>query len=191
MATLTVMMIEGVADWEIGVVLPAAREWFGDEVRIAAIDGRPLTSIGGLRIQPQAALADLDPLADDMWLLPGSDRWRDGELPALSRALRSRAGAGLPLAAICGATVALGHAGLLDARSHTSNSLDFLRDNVPHYAGAGHYRDAKVVADGGLVTAPGTSPVGFACECLRVLHPGQDEKIAQMRAMFAAEFEGA
>src|SRR5690606_27828188 len=169
--------------------LPAAREWFGDEIRIAGIDGAPLTSIGGLHIHPQATLAELDPLAGGLWLLPGSDRWRDGELPALSRALRSRADAGLPLAAICGATVALGHAGLLDARPHTSNSLDFLRDNVPSYAGAGHYREAKVFADGGLVTAPGTSPVGFACECLRVLHPEQGETIAQMRAMFAGEFE--
>lgn len=189
MATITVVMIDGVADWEIGVVLPAAREWFGDDVRIASIDGAPLTSIGGLPIQPQAALADLDPLADGLWLLPGSDRWRDGEIPALSRALRSRADTGLPLAAICGATVALGHAGLLDARPHTSNSLDFLRKNVPGYASSDHYRDAKVVADNGLVTAPGTSPVGFACECLRVLHPGQDDKIAQMRAMFAGEFD--
>ena len=189
MATITVVMIDGVADWEIGVVLPAAREWFEDEVRIASIDGTPLTSIGGLRIHPQAALADLDPLSDGLWLLPGSDRWRDGELPALSRALRARADAGLPLAAICGATVALGHAGLLDARPHTSNSLDFLRDNVPGYAGAGHYLEAKVVADAGLVTAPGTSPVGFACECLRVLHPGRDETITQVRAMFAGEFD--
>jgi len=189
MTTITVVMIDGVADWEIGVVLPAAREWFGDEIRIASIDGAPLTSIGGLRIHPQAALADLDPLAPGLWLLPGSDRWREGEISALTRALRTRTEAGLPLAAICGATVALGHAGLLDTRPHTSNSLDFLRDNVPGYAGAGHYRDAKVIADGGLVTAPGTSPVGFACACLRVLHPDRDETIAQMRAMFAGEFE--
>ncbi|HZW18382.1 MAG TPA: DJ-1/PfpI family protein [Luteimonas sp.] len=189
MATITVVMIDGVADWEIGVVLPAAREWFSDQIQIASIDGAPLTSIGGLRIHPQVALADLDPLAGDLWLLPGSDRWRDGEIPALSRALRARVEAGLPLAAICGATVALGHAGLLDARPHTSNSLAFLRDNTPGYAGASHYRDAKVVAEGGLVTAPGTSPVGFACECLRVLHPEQGESIAQVRAMFAGEFE--
>lgn len=189
MATITVVMLDGVADWEIGPVLPAAREWFDDKIRIASIDGAPLTSIGGLRIHPEAALADLDPLAAGLWLLPGSDRWRDGVIPALGQALRVRMDAGLPLAAICGATVALGHAGLLDARAHTSNSLQFLQDNVPGYAGAAHYREAKVAREGGLVTAPGTSPVGFACECLRLLHPDQDDTIAQIRAMFAGEFE--
>src|SRR3546814_6415482 len=88
MAKMTVRMIDGVADWEIGPVLPAAREWFDDEVRIASIDGKPLTSIGGLQIHPEAALADLDPVEADLWLLPGSDRWRDGEIAALTSADR-------------------------------------------------------------------------------------------------------
>jgi putative intracellular protease/amidase len=190
MATITVVMIDGVADWEIGPVLPAAREWFGDEIRIASIDGAPLTSIGGVRIHPEAALADLDPIQTDLWLLPGSDRWRDGEIPALTLALRARRAAGRSVAAICGATVALAHAGLLDGQAHTSNSLQFLCDNVPAYAGTAHYRDATVVSEGGLVTAPGTSPVSFACECLRLLHPDRDDTITQVREMFAGEFAG-
>src|SRR3546814_9927055 len=147
MAKITVLMIDGVADWEIGPVLPAAREWFDDEVRIASIDGKPLTSIGGLQIHPEAALADLDPVEADLWLLPGSDRWRDGEIAALTSALRTRRAAGQPLAAICGATVALAHAGLLDDHAHTSNSLKFLRDNAPAYGGGAHYREATVVSE--------------------------------------------
>src|SRR3546814_7526627 len=84
------------SDLEIGPVLPAAREWLDDEVRIASIDGKPLTSIGGLQIHPEAALADLDPVEADLWLLPGSDRWRDGEIAALTSALRTRRAAGQP-----------------------------------------------------------------------------------------------
>lgn len=186
--TLQVLMIDGVADWEIGPVLPAAREWFGDEVSITSIDGKPLTSIGGVRIAPTAALAELDPVAADLWVLPGSDRWCDGEIEALGNALRSRRAAGKPIAAICGATVALAHAGLLDETSHTSNSLDFLRENVAGYRGAAHYQDAKVASEDRIVTAPGTSPVSFAIECLRLLHPGQDDMLAQTHAMFAGEF---
>ena len=188
MATIAVVMVDGVADWEIGPVLPAAREWFSDDIRVASIDDAPLTSIGGLRIQPEAALVDLAPLEADLWLLPGSDRWRDGEIAALGDALRARVAAGRPVAAIRGATIALAQAGLLDAHPHTSNSLRFLQDNVPGYRGAAHYRDTTVVGEGGIVTAPGTSPVGFACECLRVLHPDRSDTIAQMRAMFAGEF---
>lgn len=188
MGTIAVVMVDGVADWEIGTVLAAAHGWFGNVVQVASIDGTRLTSIGGLRIQPAAALADLAPLDADLWLLPGSDRWCDGEVPALSAALRARSAAHRAVAGICAGTVPLAHAGLLDARAHTSNSLQFLRDHVPRYAGAAHYREAAVASDGGLVTAPGTSPVGFACACLRLLHPGREDDIARVRAMFAAEF---
>ncbi len=190
MGTIAVVMIDGVADWEIGTVLAAAHGWFGDLVQVASIDGARVTSIGGVRIQPAAALADLAPLDADLWLLPGSDRWLDGAIPALGDALRARAAAGRPVAAICGGTVALGHAGLLDDRAHTSNSLQFLRDHVPGYAGAARYRESAVASEGGIVTAPGTSPVGFACACLRSLHPDREADIAQVRTMFAAEFAG-
>src|SRR3546814_18769050 len=66
-------------------------------------------------------------------------------------------------------------------------SSDLLRDNAPAYGGGAHYREATVVSEGGIVTAPGSSPVGFACECLRVLHPDKDETIAEVRAVFADE----
>ncbi|MDN5781614.1 MAG: DJ-1/PfpI family protein, partial [Luteimonas sp.] len=104
------------------------------------------------------------------------------------QALQARMRAGRPVAAICGATIALARAGLLDGQAHTSNSLQFLRDNVPDYRGATHYREARVVSEGRIVTAPGTSPVAFACACLQLLHPDKDDAIAQMHAMFAGEF---
>jgi putative intracellular protease/amidase len=189
MSTIAVVMVDGVADWEIGVVLPAAREWFGDTVVIASIDGQPVNSIGGLRIAPDFALSDLAPLEADLWILPGSERWQAGEIPGLSGVLRERIAAGRPVAAICGATLALAYAGLLDAQPHTSNSLAFLNDHVGDiYAGQAQYREEKVVSAGGLITAPGTSPVGFAEACLRQLHPEREEDIARTRAMFAGEF---
>jgi putative intracellular protease/amidase len=193
MATIAVVMVDGVADWEIGIVLPAARAWFGDAghgdaIQIASIDGKPVTSIGGLDIHPSHALSDLAPLDADLWLLPGSDRWQAGEIPGLSALLQQRLEAGRGVAAICGATLALAYAGLLDARPHTSNSEAFLREHVGVYAGSAHYQARRVVSAGGLITAPGTSPVSFAEECLRLLHPEREAQIAQMRQMFAAEF---
>ena len=189
--TIAVVMVDGVADWEIGPILPAAREWFGDSILIASIDGQPVTSIGGLRIQPETSFADLSPLDADLWLLPGSDRWQEGEISRLSDALRARAAAGKPVAAICGATLALANAGLLDANPHTSNSPEFLTQHAAAYAGSAHYRKAHVISQNGIVTAPGTSPMSFALECLRLLHPDKEGDIAQMRAMFAAEFADA
>ncbi len=188
MAKIATVMVDGVADWEIGLVLPAAREWFGDEVVSASIDGQPLDSIGGLRIVPRFALSDLDPLEADLWILPGSERWQAGEIPGLSALLRQRLQHGRPVAAICGATLALGHAGLLERHAHTSNSPGFLQRHLPGYAGQALYRTQPVVSDGGLVTAPGTSPVGFACACLRLLHPEREDAIGQVHAQFVAEF---
>lgn len=188
MATIAVVMMDGVADWEIGVVLPAAREWLGDTVTVASIDGRPVTSIGGLPIVPTLALADLAPLEADLWILPGSERWQHGEVPGLSDLLVARLRAGRPVAAICGATLALAWAGLLDDRPHTSNSLAFLQERCASYGGTEHYRDKPVVSADGLVSAPGASPVGFACECLALLHPDKPEAITQIRQAFAREF---
>lgn len=188
MPKIAVVMVDGVADWEVGVVLPAARGWFGDEVVTASIDGRPLHSMGGLAIAPAFALSDLAPLDADLWLLPGSERWQAGEILGLSGLLAARLEASRPVAAICGATLALAFAGLLDRRPHTSNGLAFLQDHAATYAGQAHYRQDKVVSADGLITAPGTSPVGFACACLDLLHPEQADRVAQLRAMFAGEF---
>lgn len=82
MAKNATVMVDGVADWEIGLALPAAREGFGDEVASARIDGQPLESIGGLRIVPQFALSGLDPLEADLGSCPAASAGR----PARSRA---------------------------------------------------------------------------------------------------------
>jgi putative intracellular protease/amidase len=189
--TIAVVMVDGVADWEIGPILPSARTWFGDRVMVASLDGEPVLSMGGLRIQPDAAFADLPLLQADLWLLPGSERWQEGEIAPLSEALRARIAAGKPVAAICGATLALANAGLLNAAAHTSNSPEFLSEYAKGYSGSAHYRAERVLRDGNLITAPGSSPVSFAVECLRMLHPDQEAGIAEMRAMFAGEFSGA
>ncbi|MEE7567530.1 glutamine amidotransferase, partial [Xanthomonas sp. Kuri4-3] len=34
----------------------------------------------------------------------------------------------------------------------------------------------------------GTSPVGFACACMALLHPERLDDVAQLRATFAGEF---
>lgn len=156
MANIAVVMVDGVADWEIGVVLPAAREWFGDQVAIASIDGQPLQSIGGVRITPEFALSDLAPLQADLWILPGSERWQAGEIPGLSGLLVERVQQQRPVAAICGATLAFAYAGLLDERAHTSNALAFLQEHVVPYAGAAHYRHERSSAP--MASSPHLAP---------------------------------
>ena len=47
------------------------------------------------------------------------------------------------------------------------------------------------VADGRLVSAPGSAPGTFAIAFLEALYPEQKEQLAQMRAMFAGEYRAA
>lgn len=185
--TIAVVMVDGPADWEMGPVLAAVREWFGMNVVTATEDGAPVTSIGGVTILPQRKLSELDPLDADLWILPGSDAWRERIPPAVLDGLKSRVAAGKPVAGICGATVALATAGLLDDRPHTSNSLEFLRDSVPAYSGGDRYVDKPCVSDGLVVSASGMGPIGFAVECLRILAPEKPDAIEEVRAAFARE----
>jgi len=80
---------------------------------------------------------------------------------------RSFLGAGVPVAAICGATAGLARGGLLDHRRHTSNASEYLA--ATGYPGGSHYEAAPAVTDGDLITAAGTAPVDFACHIFRRL----------------------
>ena len=150
--SIAVLLVDGFADWEIGPVLPAARHYFGASVITASLDGNAVRSIGGLRVQPDKRLADLKPAAAHMWILPAATSGPAVRAPVCPRRCRPAPG-GKPIAAICGATLALGYAGLLDRNPHTSNSLDFLKKNLPAYRGEKHYRDSPCVDANRLITA--------------------------------------
>ncbi|TWI02692.1 putative intracellular protease/amidase [Luteimonas cucumeris] len=187
--SIALIMVDGPADWEYAPVMAAAHAWFGMKVTSATEDGEPVTSIGGMRIVPHRRISELDSNEADLWILPGSDAWAEKPIPGIIlAALETRVAAGRPVAGICGATLALAQAGLLQSRPHTSNSLAFLQENVPDYVGSVHYREQHCVSDGVVVSAPGTAPISFAVECLRILAPGQQAAIDEFRAAFAREW---
>jgi putative intracellular protease/amidase len=68
---------------------------------------------------------------------------------------------GTPIGAICGATLGLARAGLLNERRHTSNAPDFL-GMTESYTGGSLYSDAAAVTDAGVITAGATAPIDFA-----------------------------
>jgi putative intracellular protease/amidase len=104
-----------------------------------------------------------------MLVLPGADTWlEDGGNAAFAWKARDFLDAGVPVAAICGATWGLAAEGLLDDRRHTSNAAEFLA--ATGYGGGDRYVDAPAVTDGDLVTASATAPVEFAREVLARLH---------------------
>ncbi|MFI8889198.1 type 1 glutamine amidotransferase family protein [Streptomyces paradoxus] len=155
------------ADWETGhATAQLART--GHDIRTVGPSADPVRSVGGLRIQPDLALDDLRPEDSALLILPGADLWdTSDDLAPFARTARAFLEAGVPVAAICGATAGLAREGLLDDRDHTSAVSFYLA--ATGYAGGGRYVEADAVTDGALVTAGPTEPVAFAREILRLL----------------------
>jgi len=85
--------------------------------------------------------------------------------------------ADIPVAAICGATIALAQAGCLDHQLHTSNDLGYLQATCPAYAGEAHFKGDPAVTDGNLITASGVAPLEFAYHLLRKLNVFRTETL--------------
>lgn len=155
------------ADWETGhATAYLARA--GHEIRTVGPTREPVTSIGGLRVRPACALDDVRPSGSSLLILPGADLWdTSDDLAPFARKAREFLDAGVPVAAICGATAGLAREGLLDDRAHTSAVSFYLA--ATGYGGGERYVDADAVTDGALITAGPTEPVAFAREIFRLL----------------------
>lgn len=169
MQTIDVALYDTLADWEPGYAVAGLnmaafqREPGRFRVRTVARTTEPITTQGGLRILPDATLDQLDPATSALLLLPGADTWTEPDGNAeFAEAAARYLDAGVPVAAICGATFGLARAALLDERAHTSNAPQFLE--ASGYGGAARYRAEAAVTDRDVITAGATHPVAFARE---------------------------
>ena len=156
------------ADWEAGYALAhlGSGDWQADGKRVPDRHGRRSIRSGRHqgRDHPDAqhVLDDLDPEDSSMLILPGADTWVAGENMAFVATAAHFLDAGVPVAAICGATAGLARGGLLNDVEHTSNAPQLLEFEA--YTGADRYRYEPAVTDGNLITASGIAPVEFARE---------------------------
>ena len=127
----------------------------------------------------------VDPADVAVFILPGGDRWESLPVePEIGELLHRLDAQQVPIAAICGATVAIGRLGLLRGRRHTSNGLEYLRSNVPGYSESSRYEDLPAVRDRGLITASGLGDVEFARELFEELHVLNPEDREAWSTMF-------
>jgi putative intracellular protease/amidase len=187
MPTAHIAVPDTLADWEAGHLLAELRtgRFTGTPFEVVTVGETtaPVTTMGGVRVLPDVALADVDPAASALLVLPGAGLWDAGGGDAFAAAAGRWIAAGVPVAAICGATFGLARAGLLDTRRHTSAAPEYLA--ASGYRGGAHYVDARAAADGGLVTAGPQSPVQFAATTLGVLGLASAETLAAYEAVFA------
>ena len=163
--TVYLYVFETLADWEPGFAIaglnnPAWQVQSGRfQVRTVGETRDAVRTIGGVTILPDSTLAELEPAECALLILSGGDWGADKNLAAIEKA-RTFLAAGVPVAAICGATEGLARAGLLDDKRHTSNAPEYLQ--ATGYQGVALYQQQRAVTDGNLITAGATSPIEFA-----------------------------
>lgn len=141
------LLIDGFEEIETVTPVDVLRR-AGAEVVIASLHGQIATGRGGIRIESDDILADLDTASFDLLLIPGGPGVgglrSDGRAAHLARHF---AAAGKPVAAICAAPLVLMDAGLLVGKRFTAYH------SVRPELGGG--LDERVVVDGNIITSRG------------------------------------
>jgi putative intracellular protease/amidase len=184
--TAHLAIYDTLAEMEVGHLLAELRtgRFTGTpfDVVTVAEAREPVTTMGGVRVLPDMLLADLDPADSDLLILPGAEMWDAGGGDPFAAAAGRFLDAGVPVAAICGATAGLARAGLLDSRTHTSAAAEYLA--ATGYAGGDRYVDDRAIVEGDLVTAGPQSPVQFARATLGLLGLASPETLDAYEGVF-------
>lgn len=169
MGAIYAYVLDTLADWETGFVtaeLNSGRFFKKDAPRVSlrtvSHSKGSIKTMGGMTVVPDSAIDDIVLEEGSVLILPGADTWGEAKHGAVIEKARELLAAGGTVCAICGATVALANAGVLDARPHTSNGPGFLDMVAPAYKGQRFYVDEPAVADGNLITSGATGALPWA-----------------------------
>ena len=172
--SIYLFLFDTLSDWEIGYVTAGIGNPIMQinpckyQLKTFSIDGKPVRTIGGLKIIPNLSLSEVTLSDAAMLILPGGKSWEEGgnhEAILLAKKFYENK---IKVAAICGATLGLAKSGLLDFVQHTSNSKEYLLNS--HYKGGNYYLNQLSVSSTGIITASGTAPLEFARDIFKELN---------------------
>ena len=184
MSTVAIYIHPGFADWETGFITPELVK-ASFTIKTIAESDQPVMSMGSLTILPDQTIANTDWNAISLLILPGSQSWMDplAHQPIM-KVLSELSEKNIPVAAICGATLALARKGMLNNTRHTSNHLQFLKEAAPAYRGDHLYVNELAVCDNNLITASGLGALEFAREILNLLKVYDRDRVRQWYELF-------
>lgn len=175
-STVYLYVFDTMADWEIGYLtaeLNSGRYYkkglVPSKIVTVGMEKTPVTTMGGLKILPDIKLDECSIKSTDLLILPGGNTWTETIHQPILKVAERCLEKGIWVAAICGATMGLAQAGLLNSRSHTSNDLEYLKMICPTYTGEKYYKMESAVTDGKLITASGMAPLEFSVHVLKAL----------------------
>jgi len=187
-----VLVFDGMADWEPAIALCELRRRGQLSVVSVGFSKESITTMGGLKVTPDITLSEISHDNTLLLLLPGDEMWQKKKpefrkyfnyIEILESMLIDFHKQGVPIAAICGATITMARAGLLRSIRHTSNAPGFLDQFVPDYCNESDYVVDFAVRDGNIITASGGGSVEFArliIELLKIYPESQIEEWYQM-----------
>lgn len=181
---LYLYVFDSMSDWETGYIMAELNSgrFFkkGTEpfkVITVGMDTNPVTTMGGIKVLPDISVDECALEGADVLVLPGGDTWLEDIHYAVLNLASQFLTEGKVVAAICGATMGLARMGLLDARRHTSNNLEYMKMVCPNYKGEHNYEMEPAVTDGNLVTATGIAPLEFTLQVLKVMNVFEPETL--------------
>jgi putative intracellular protease/amidase len=177
------LVFNGLADWEPAHSLCEINKSGKFEVVTVGFTRETVTTMGGLKLNPDVTLNDVDASSAAIFIMAGGDMWEQRSFEHLKELLRRLNSATVPIAAICGATLEIARAGLTRNRRHTSNSLSFLK-GIATYDDEAFYVDELAVTDRNLITASGLGSVEFAREVIKQLDIYTDGETSEWYEMF-------
>jgi putative intracellular protease/amidase len=178
------LVFDGFADWEPAHALCEMRRSGKFNVVTVGFSSESVTSMAGLRISPDMAVAEIDVASTAFFMLPGGDMWQDKSDVGIAPLLRRLHEANVWIGAICAATLEMARAGLTRGIRHTSNSKSYLEAMVSGYRDGDFYVDELAVTNQNVITASGLGSVEFAREVLRSLQVYSDPDIDTWFDMF-------
>lgn len=191
MFTVYVYILDTMADWEIGYVtaeLNSGRFFKKDapdvSVKTVGISKEPVKTMGGLSIIPDCVIEDIAVNDKSVLLLPGGNTWEEPKHGIVIKKAIELLSTGATVCAICGATVALAHAGLLDQHPHTSNGEGFLEMFCPSYKGSSYYVDKPSVVGDNLITASASGALLWAKQIIEHLGVFRPDTLEEWYAYF-------
>ena len=191
MYTVYIYVLDTLADWELGYITAelSSRRFFRKDapevsVKTVAISNEPIKTMGGLTIVPDCSISDIVMSEKSVLLLPGANTWDDPKHNAIIEKAGKLLSVGAVVCAICGATVALANAGLLDQRPHTSNGAGYLEMVSPAYKGQKFFIGTPSVADHNLITASSTGALLWAKQIIEQLDVFQKNTLEAWYAYF-------
>ncbi|WP_342417113.1 DJ-1/PfpI family protein [Paenibacillus sp. FSL R10-2782] len=178
-----VFIYEGFVQFEIMLATYFLRT--RGEIIPFAISKDPVTSYEGFSVLPLCSIDQVDMESVDLLVIPGGDISGVAANKHLHKLLQQLHQNKKGIGAICGGTLLLGQAGVLNGRSFTTNVVEEMEKLGPQ----GTFVNTNVVTDGHIVTAKANAYVDFGIELGKLMDIYKNEQDLEETISFFKYFE--